>query len=239
MNSAAAKSTSEATSSKEPRSERRKRERRLRLMKAAFNLMSERGKDEVTIQEITEAADVGFGTFYNYFDSKEAIFSTLLTEVIEHSALKVDQTARQLPDAAERLSVGVRNTLLQAQSDPVWGGFLTHAPHNGRIFARGLGKFLKRDLQEGIAEGRFNIDDPELTLLAVSSTVIGVLSAELDRNSCAAEALATPAEPEPGRSEDIAERTAAMVLRIVGVEDAEEVARRPLPALTGFLNIFE
>ncbi|MGB1581288.1 MAG: TetR/AcrR family transcriptional regulator, partial [Nevskiales bacterium] len=62
---------------KEPRGARRKRQTRDKLMKAALQLMAERGKDGVAINEITEAADVGFGSFYNHFESKEAIHAAL------------------------------------------------------------------------------------------------------------------------------------------------------------------
>ena len=57
---------------KEPRGARRKRETRARLLEAALRLSAERGMEGVAINEITEAADVGFGSFYNHFESKEA-----------------------------------------------------------------------------------------------------------------------------------------------------------------------
>jgi len=41
--------------------------------------MAERGMEGVAINEITEAADVGFGSFYNHFESKEAIYAVLGT----------------------------------------------------------------------------------------------------------------------------------------------------------------
>ncbi|EUC21006.1 regulatory protein TetR, partial [Burkholderia sp. BT03] len=59
---------------REPRGARRKRETRGRLLDAALRLMAEKGMEGVAINEITEAADVGFGSFYNHFESKEAIY---------------------------------------------------------------------------------------------------------------------------------------------------------------------
>lgn len=224
-------------SNKEPRSVRRKREIRARLLKAAFELMSDRNKDEVTVSEITEAADIGFGTFYNYFESKDAIFNALLSEVIERSAMLVDETAKDLPDAAERLSVGVRNTILQAQSDPIWGGFLMRTPLDTHFLSIGLGKFLKRDLEQGVASNRFQIDDMELALLAISSTVLGILSVEMNRLRADLENKTEPYLQASFR-DGVAENTAAIVLRIVGVRDAAAVANRPLPPLHGCLNIF-
>ncbi len=50
-----------------PRSGRRRSETRERLMKVPLLLMAKRGMDGVAINEITEAADVGVGSFYNHF----------------------------------------------------------------------------------------------------------------------------------------------------------------------------
>ncbi len=63
---------------KEPgRRERRKEETRRQIFQAAMKLFEKKGIFATTVEEITQAADVGKGTFFNYFPSKEAIFSAL------------------------------------------------------------------------------------------------------------------------------------------------------------------
>ena len=57
------------------RRERRREETRERIFRSALRLFAERGWATVTIEDITEAADVGKGTFFNYFPTKEHIFS--------------------------------------------------------------------------------------------------------------------------------------------------------------------
>jgi AcrR family transcriptional regulator len=59
------------------RRERKKVETRQRLMQAALRLLQEQGYDATTVEEITEAADVAKGTFFNYFETKEAILPAL------------------------------------------------------------------------------------------------------------------------------------------------------------------
>ena len=59
------------------RRERKKQETRQRLLECAWNLFQERGYDDTTVEDITEAADVAKGTFFNYFCTKE----TLLDEI--------------------------------------------------------------------------------------------------------------------------------------------------------------
>ncbi len=55
------------------RRERRRIETRERIFRAAARLFAEHGFARTTVEDITEAADVGKGTFFNYFSSKEHV----------------------------------------------------------------------------------------------------------------------------------------------------------------------
>src|SRR5579859_5764559 len=55
------------------RRQRRSADIRERLFRAALQLFAEKGFVETTVGDITEAADVGKGTFFNYFPSKDHI----------------------------------------------------------------------------------------------------------------------------------------------------------------------
>lgn len=52
---------------------RRKAELRQRLLRAALDLFARQGFFPTTVEQITEAADVAKGTFFNYFPTKEHI----------------------------------------------------------------------------------------------------------------------------------------------------------------------
>jgi AcrR family transcriptional regulator len=58
------------------RRERRRVETREKIYNAALGLFAERGFMETTVEDITEAADVGKGTFFNYFPTKEHVLAT-------------------------------------------------------------------------------------------------------------------------------------------------------------------
>ena len=64
-----------ANTAKKPidRRERRSIETREKIFRAALQLFAERGFSNTTIDAITEAVDIGKGTFFNYFDNKEGI----------------------------------------------------------------------------------------------------------------------------------------------------------------------
>ena len=57
---------------------RRQAEIRARLIEAGRGVFTQHGLDEATIAEITAAADVGFGTFYLYFPTKEALYRAVV-----------------------------------------------------------------------------------------------------------------------------------------------------------------
>jgi AcrR family transcriptional regulator len=59
------------------RRQRRVAQTRLRLFRCALQLFAERGFPNVTVEDITEAADVGKGTFFNYFDSKDHVLGVM------------------------------------------------------------------------------------------------------------------------------------------------------------------
>jgi len=211
------------------RGERRKKETRARLLLAALRLMAARGKDGVAINEITDAADVGFGSFYNHFDSKEAIYDALVDWVFEQFANALDVALAQVEDPAEIVSLSIRHTLLRAAREPLWGQFLIREGFSSSIFDRGLGRRLLRDIEKGVQAGRFTSDDTLITLAAVGGTTLAAISFVV---------MFIPGGPPPDllvqrgfHTGDWPERTAAACLTILGLPhgEAEKIAKLPLP----------
>jgi AcrR family transcriptional regulator len=72
------------------RLERRKHRTRTALIKAAQGFTAV-GRLNVPVLEITQAADVGMGSFYNHFDSKEQLFLAALDENFDLSGALLDR----------------------------------------------------------------------------------------------------------------------------------------------------
>lgn len=53
------------------RRERKKRDQKYAIIRAAQILIEEKGYDETSINEIAEAADISYATFFNYFPTKD------------------------------------------------------------------------------------------------------------------------------------------------------------------------
>jgi AcrR family transcriptional regulator len=66
------------------RTDKRVAKTRTKLLKAALEVFSEYGVDAATIDDITERADLGKGTFYRHFGDKREIITCLVGDAIEH-----------------------------------------------------------------------------------------------------------------------------------------------------------
>ena len=93
---------------KTSRLDRRKAQTRQALIDAAVRLIAEGRGDRASIAEITEEADIGFGSFYNHFDSKEQLFQTASEEVLERWGQLIDRATAGITDPAELFAVGTR-----------------------------------------------------------------------------------------------------------------------------------
>lgn len=209
---------------KRPRGERRRLATRTSLLEAAFKLMAERGIDAIAISEITEAADVGAGSFYNHFASKEELHKAVTEQVFDQFADALDEYVGKLSDPAEVISVCVRQTVSRAAREPDWGRFLLREGYSGRAISQGLGPRLRRDIRAGVASSRLKTFDPALCFAAVGGTVLSAVASQVRSRPPRGDELAL-------RGSDIPERTATMVLIILGLSHAEaaRVATRPLP----------
>jgi AcrR family transcriptional regulator len=109
------------------RRERRSAETRERLFRAALELFGRKGFAETTVEDITEAADVGKGTFFNYFPSKDHIllaFGEMQLAKLESAVAEVRHSGQPMREFLQSLGVrmtqepirnpGIVRTLLQA-----------------------------------------------------------------------------------------------------------------------------
>lgn len=58
--------------------------RRAQILESALQVFSERGYHGASVSDLVAAAGVARGTFYLYFDSKDAVFRELLDELLAH-----------------------------------------------------------------------------------------------------------------------------------------------------------
>src|SRR3954468_22910718 len=78
------------------RREERKAENRAKLLAAARKVFGEKGLGAATARDIVRETDLASGTFYNYFDDKDAVFRALLDEFTQ-KARRTVRLQRRVP----------------------------------------------------------------------------------------------------------------------------------------------
>jgi AcrR family transcriptional regulator len=187
---------------------------RARLLASAMQLVAQKGPAATSIDDVIVAADVSRGTFYKYFPSPEVLVRELAIEIANELIRMAEPVVQSHEDPAARVSCGIRLVSRLAIDHPMAATFLVRL---GWPDARGpnlLLDFVKRDLAEGIRQGRFTRMPIALALNIVAGAVLGASHCML----------------EPGCESDFAEQSAAAALRALGVDgtSAERIATSPL-----------
>ena len=199
------------------RLDRRKARTRQALIDAAVQLIAEGREERASIQEITELADVGFGSFYNHFPSKEQLFQTASGEVLERWGQMIDRACEGIADPAELFAVSFRISGRLGWTHPDVARFLTGAGLELLDAPYGLAPRALRDIETGQAAGSFTFPSADIALSAVAGGLLGLLQLHQRR---------------PGSiKETSVDELASGVLRLLGVpaEEAARLAALPLP----------
>src|SRR5271156_4799686 len=165
-----------------PRSARRQARTRAALITAARELIAERGLEALRVVDVTERADVAFGTFYNQFKTKADIIEAVVADTIVGLAESIAQS-RSVTHPAAALVASTRAVVRIAYDDPDLARLLVNLEQAEARFERIIRPQAGALLERGAAEGVFAIDDLETTLtmsMAAAFEVIhGILGGRL------------------------------------------------------------
>ncbi|KAA1009768.1 TetR/AcrR family transcriptional regulator [Paraburkholderia panacisoli] len=167
-------STSEDPTAPSGRVARRQRRNRDALIRAAGAVMTEKGIDAATMLEIAERADVGAGTVYNYFKSKDELAVAVLEEMMHDLAVEIEEITVGFEDPAQVYAFGVRTVLHTATTDLSWKQMLYRSEVIADALFRRMGPFAIRDLRRAAQAGRFQVPDAELVWRLTAHAIVGV-----------------------------------------------------------------
>lgn len=201
----------------EGRVARRQRRNRDALIAAARTVMAEKGVAAATMLEIAESADVGAGTVYNYFKSKDELAVAVLETLMHELALRIEKVTDTFEDPAQVYAFGIRTVLETAIGDERWAQMLHRSEVIADAMFRVMGPFAMRDMRQASQAGRFAVANAELvwrlTTHALIGACLGITTGQL------------PAS--------IAEQVIVRLLCMtgIGLNEAVELAARPRPRL--------
>ncbi|CAM2741654.1 TetR/AcrR family transcriptional regulator [Skermania piniformis] len=200
------------------RFDRRKARTRAALVAAAQGFLAE-GNVAVPISEITAAADIGTGSFYNHFDTKEALFRAAAVDALDTHGALLDRLTADLDDPALAFAHSFRLTGRLHRIEPLLSKALLNTALTLIDSPVGLWPRARRDIELGVASGRFTVDDLDLTMTVVAGTMI-----------CLGQLL----HVQPDRDDaDATDRLAVDLLRHLGLSspEARAICAVPLPDL--------
>ncbi len=151
--------------------------RRIQIKETALGVFSDRGYHDTSVSDLVSAAGVARGTFYLYFDSKDAIFLELLDDLIVH--LRSNIVGVDTSPSAPPLDVQLRATVVR-----IFETVLSNRPLTRIIFREAVGlhdavderlrqfdddlhAYVIKSLRAGAASGLVRCRDPQISAACV------------------------------------------------------------------------
>ena len=127
------------------RRERRAAETRLRLFRCALQLIAESGFPNVTVEDSTEAADVGKGTFFNYFATKDHVLGVMA----EIQLGKVREAIFAAGQGKQTIHSVLHRLMLRLAEEPGRSPDLARALISSFLASEGVRKIIVGNMLEG------------------------------------------------------------------------------------------
>lgn len=182
----------------------RKRERtRRQLLEAGIRALAAHG-EALTVSDVVAEAEVSNGTFYNYFVDREALIDALAEHLVR--SLAASAAAEPIDDPALRFAVATSRVLRRSLTEPAWGRVVLRLLHRPAVVGD-LDRYLRDDLAEGHAQGRFETGADDATVDQVIGLIVMTIRRIID--------IDIDGEPRVPR------RAVARALRALGIEPAE------------------
>jgi AcrR family transcriptional regulator len=165
------------------RRERRSAEIRERLFRSALQLFAQKGFAETTVEDITEAADVGKGTFFNYFPSKDHI----LLAFSDMQLGKLEEAVNGLDSSHQPIQEFLQSLVTRMTEEPLRNPGMVRALLQGYLSSTAVREVMMRKqerahqlhtrmVQIGQSRGELRTDIPAAEIAHVfRQTILGTL----------------------------------------------------------------
>jgi AcrR family transcriptional regulator len=188
------------------------------LVRAAQSFLAQ-GQTNTPVLEITQAADVGIGSFYNHFESKDQLFEAAVEHVMDLLGAVLDELTTDVDDPAVAFATSFRLTGRFHRREPQLSKVILHSALDLLGAQKGLTPRVRRDIEVGVESGRFTMTDVDVAVVCAvgAATFLGqLIHAEPDRDDA-----------------ETTDQAAEALLRMLGVSanEAHAICRSPLPEL--------
>ncbi len=171
----------------EPSTEQPLRTTRQKILEAALQVFSSRNYHDATVEEIARIAEVGKGTVYRYFKSKEDLYKQMIDEKLDELNSKIQKIIASQQDVMDIIwqCVTVYMQFFE-QNRGLYRLILRDDAHSGgsKYLRRALRNLnpLRRKLLEAAKNGRFKPLNFETAFYGFMGFIHGVVQKWLDHN---------------------------------------------------------
>ncbi len=185
--------TRTATATDFSRQDRRRARTRAQLLRAAKHLLATKGFHATKIADIAAAADVGTGTFYLYFPTKDALFADLVRETALAASQEIAAAKAPFTDYRERARVGTETFFrFAAANRDVFRILFGHSAQFDELLREVHQPFIadiERDFADGVAVGAFRDLPPAFAAQAIVGMLTQVTSWWIDHQDISIESI--------------------------------------------------
>ena len=154
-------------------------DKREKILDAAFEKFEHYGFAKTTVDEIAQQAQVGKGTIYSYFKSKEAILVALVDREFSTGIVEVNSAMLAETSAALRLKAMLKSTFDFFHKNALVGKVMAMNPELVLSVIKNKNKDfqslsiagIKFILKEGISDGEFHVADLERTAYIIDALI--------------------------------------------------------------------
>lgn len=200
------------------RLEVRKARTRKALIKAAQTLIAE-GRQNVAILEYTQLADMGVGSFYNHFATREDLLEAAVMDALDTHGAVLDELTADIDDPAEVFATSFRLTGRLHRIVPELSKVVLASGVKILDSPIGLIPRMRRDLDTARSAGRFTFTDVDIVVAIIAGAAL-MLGQYLHANTDRDDAEAT----------DVMTRELLCMLGM-SEDDATRISGLPLPDL--------
>jgi len=201
----------------EGRHSRRKAATRAAIVRAARELLVLDGT-EVSVQAITERADVALGSFYNHFDGKPAVFEAAATAALEEFEESLVARTHHLRGVLAVFAARLRLYGRMTDTHPEIATVMMCLPPSAHLAPHGYSLRALADVEAALAAGELAVDDLDIRLIAAAGSMRSLVALR---------------QRDPSMSAERVDDLAAVLLEMFGLSpvEARELAHVPLDSL--------
>lgn len=198
---------------------------RLAMLRATIDLLGQEDGRVVRVEDVVSQVGMTRTTFYNHFDSREALIDTVAFELTHHFNSIILPIINLEKDAARRVAMATRYYLSHARADRKWAWAVVNVSLNSKVlFGEATHNDVTRNIVAGQADGTFRLQDLNAGRDMLMGTVLAAFLHILR------------AKPTSRYQSDMA----MIILRGLGVptRKAERIVAEPLPPLPSYSGPF-